>query len=368
MKIKLMPTLLCFVTNYNILGALYDESLSADKRLTKIVKLKLPYPVFSPNYSDVWESVYNELLLRFDLKVPVKTIVVCHSLGFWFDHIKGKNLKKIPAEKAFTEFNIPVVYLGEDRFYSMGGALEFNIDSRQVFKWFDFEESTQNVENFLANSFLYGNFPADSVWEKSFENALLREKMQFAFKNSALDFLDTVEEIYLSGEFLYKYEDTQELLLNFLNSVNITGFWHLYFDKHDVLGFLVGLYGEKKENVLEFLDEYKFKHIADVFVVPSVSSARVSFEDGKEQVLDLSYEGVYLIPSIKEEDVGIKLKLKKRVFEKTLSKSEFGIVFDTRKRPLVFSDSRNERFTLRDSLRKQLGGWKMDEGSSSESN
>ncbi|MBU1017283.1 MAG: hypothetical protein ABIJ36_00195 [Patescibacteria group bacterium] len=342
-----MP-LLCYITPYSLIAVLDGD---------KIARVKFPYPVFIDNYSDVWRYVYNEALSQLGLKEPPETLVVCNSEDGWYSRIKGKSLKVISAQSAFSKFNIPLVYLGEKRFYYPGGVLEFNINPGKIFKWFDFEEADANVENFFQNRFLYGPSFVENVWEKTFHNALLREKMQFAFKNIPPEFFETVGELYLSGESLYNYDNLQELLLTFLDSMAVSGFWRMYFDEKSVLGPLAGLYSQKKGVALEFLNEYKFKHIADVFVVPSVPSAQVIFSDGKKQVLNLKQEGIHLIPSMGEEELTVNIKLKKGDFEKKIVKSVFGVVFDTRKRPLAFSDSRTERLTMRDNLRKQVRGW-----------
>jgi len=343
-----MPVLFCYATPYSLI------SLSDSGKITRV---KFPYPVFIDNYPDIWSYVYNETLSQLGLKSPQETVVVKGAADLIAQDIKGKSIKVIPAEKAFSEFNVPVMYLGERRFYSPYGFLDFNISSDRVFKWFDFDEASGNVENFFQNRLLYGPSSADSTWERAFQNALLREKMHFAFKNVPGTFLETVEEIYLSGEILYQYEDLQELLLSFLDSVNIPGFWHLYFDDKAVLGPVSGFYSEKKEKALEFLGDYKFKHLADVFIVPNVYSAQILFKDGKKQILNLKKEGIHLIPPIEGEEVTVSIKLKKENFEKELSGSEFGVIFDTRERPLLLSDSRSERFTMRDNLRKQVSGW-----------
>ena len=341
-----MNILLCYVTPYSLIAVLNGD---------KTVSVKFPYPAFFDNYSDIWESVYGEALFRLGLKSPLNTIVVCNSQDLLYPLIKGKSVKVVPAQEAFSEFNIPMIFLGEKRVYCPQGCFELNINSEAVFKWFDFEESVVNVTNFFQNRFLYGPAPAESVWEKSFQNALIRAKMQAAFRLVSPNFLETVEELYLSGEALYGFTNFQELLLNFLDAMEVLGFWRLYFDDKAVLGPLAGLYPEK-ERALKILNKYPFKRVADVFIVPGVASAQIIFEDGKKQTLNLAREGIHLVPLSKEE-LTVKLRLKKGHFEKKVSAGVFGAVFDTRKRPLAFSDLRSERFTMRDNIRKQVRGW-----------
>ena len=351
--------LLIYIAPYNSINVLYDPKRPAPDRVVKVSIVRLPPPAFIDNYENVWPQVFNEIKLSLDLKAPAKVFVNIHPQSLWFNSIDmDRSCKKISPKDSFCDMNIPFMYFGEEQFYSPLGAYDFEVSPQDVSKWFEFGESLSSIEDFWGNRSFYGAKPARGAWEVAFNEAILREKVFRAMELFSQSLLKDVEELYLSGEVLYGYSNLAELLLMVLNSANVPGAWTLFLDKDSILGPVSALLGVDKDNVLSFLKEHQFLCMSHIFVVPEVPRAQVTSSDNITQALTLKKEGLFLVPPA-ADDVEVSVKVGKEAFEKSLSPSSLGIVFDTRKRPLGIPDSRVERLKLRDLLRKQISNWEV---------
>ena len=341
--------LLIYLTPYNSINILYQQEAEAQERVVSSTTITLPPLAYKQNYKGLWDQIYSEILLSLDVKGPVKTLVCAEESNFWFDKvIQSKNIKVISAKEALAVCNVPIIHIGEQNIYS----------GDNINKWFSFKESAENIDNSLQNRYLFGPKSVESIWEKSLEEALVREKIYSKFNSLDNNFLKSIEEFYISGEAFCNYKNLSELLLMVLDSINEQGFWTFHFDDKLLLNPLLPLFLEEKENVVECVLQYPFLSAAHIFTAPSLSQVNILFEDRKEQILSVKKEGVYLIPSVGKEEITVKMKLGKTSYDKKLSPSELGIVFDTRKRPLQLSHSRAERLKIRETLRKQLSSWK----------
>gem|GEM_PF-3016911 len=214
-------------------------------------------------------------------------------------------------------------------------------DYSAFFSGFFLEPNPQNSQNILKNRSIYGPKIPKDEYEASLESSAIFLKLEYGIKNLFDEVLKDTPNAIISGSCPLFFNHPHQVLAKVLNAIPTSGTWEISLDEHGVFSALAILNYFEKEVFTKIMQTNPFLNSASILVLERAKSVSVEFKDGTMQDLNLKESGVFSLPIKEYDTVTIRVRAKKDL-SFVVSGAKYGVIVDTRARPVMDSSSKQQ--------------------------
>jgi len=248
------------------------------------------------------------------------------------------------------------------------------IELAEISDWTNTEIDSEYLLNYVSNKAIHPNSIPENKEDLSIEKSLLKylfRGIYSEYKNIAGSQQEFIHQILVTGDYLNPYFSNEELILLLLDAIQPIGITNLFVDQYGIFPILGSIANDNAILPIQLLDSNAISLLARIFSIPSrtrvgtpILEVHLEFEDGSKLEETIVKGSIKKLPATAGHTVRLFVDVVGNIDAKQLLKpyqnglkvqgGNFGIVFDTRNRPLILPKTPPERIATLNKWQEEL--------------